>query len=67
MALSGMIDDPGLADVIGAESDLDRASEALINRANENGGVDNITCILARLGAPRGLSRLFSLASNVAR
>ena len=44
-----MIDDPGLADVIGSESDLDRASEALINRANENGGVDNITCILARL------------------
>lgn len=47
--LSGMIDDPGLAEVIGAESDLDRASAALIHRANANGGVDNITCILARL------------------
>jgi protein phosphatase len=47
--LSGMIDDPGLADVLQGENDLDRASEALIARANQNGGVDNITCILARL------------------
>ncbi len=47
--LSGMIDDPGLADVMSAENDLDRACEALIARANANGGVDNITCVLARL------------------
>jgi protein phosphatase len=47
--LSGMIDDPGLAEVLGQEEDLDRACEALISRANANGGVDNITCILARV------------------
>ncbi len=47
--LSGMIDDGGLADVLKAEGDLDRACEALIARANQNGGVDNITCVLARL------------------
>ena len=47
--LSGMIDDPGLAQILSSESDLDRASEALIAKANANGGVDNITCILARL------------------
>ena len=47
--LSGMIDDPGLAEVILSESDLDRACDALITRANQNGGVDNITCVLARL------------------
>jgi protein phosphatase len=47
--LSGMIDDDGLAEVMRSETDLDRASEALIAKANQNGGVDNITCVLARL------------------
>ena len=47
--LSGMIDDPGLAEVLCSENDLDRACEALIALANKNGGVDNITCVLARL------------------
>jgi protein phosphatase len=47
--LSGMIDDDGLAEVLAAEGDLDRACETLIARANQNGGVDNITCVLARL------------------
>ena len=47
--LSGMIDDDGLADIVRNETDLDRACEALITRANQNGGVDNITCVLARL------------------
>jgi protein phosphatase len=47
--LSGMVDDPGLAYVLGDEPDLDMACERLIQAANRNGGVDNITCVLARL------------------
>jgi protein phosphatase len=47
--LSGMVDDPGLAFVLSDEPDLDTACERLIHAANRNGGVDNITCVLARL------------------
>ncbi len=47
--LSGMVDDMGLASVLGDENDLDAACERLIHAANRNGGVDNITCVLARL------------------
>jgi len=47
--LSGMVDDPGLAYVLGEEQDLDTACERLIHAANRNGGQDNITCVLARL------------------
>jgi len=49
--LSGMVDDTGLASVLGDENDLDAACERLIHAANRNGGVDNITCVLARLEA----------------
>jgi protein phosphatase len=47
--LSGMVDDQGLTSVLGEEPDLDAACERLIHAANRNGGVDNITCVLARL------------------
>jgi len=47
--LSGMIDDDGLCEVLKQETDVDRACEALITLANRNGGVDNITCVLAKL------------------
>jgi PPM family protein phosphatase len=47
--LSGMVDDPGLAYILQEEQDLDTACERLIHAANRNGGVDNITCVLARL------------------
>ena len=47
--LSGMIDDGGLATILSEERDLDKAVERLIGRANQNGGIDNITCILARI------------------
>jgi protein phosphatase len=47
--LSGMIDDAGIAYILNSESDLDAACERLIETANRNGGVDNITCVLARL------------------
>jgi protein phosphatase len=47
--LSGMVDDPGLASVLQDEADLDTMCERLIHVANRNGGVDNITAVLARL------------------
>ncbi len=47
--LSGMVDDPGLAYILGEEPDLDTACERMIHAANRNGGQDNITCVLARL------------------
>jgi len=50
--LSGMIDDAGMQHILSEESDLDKACELMIQAANRNGGVDNITCVLARLEAP---------------
>jgi protein phosphatase len=47
--LSGMVDDAGLAFILSEENDLDAACERMIQAANRNGGVDNITCLLARL------------------
>jgi protein phosphatase len=47
--LSGMVDDAGISYVLSDEADLDTACERLIQAANRNGGVDNITCVLARL------------------
>ncbi len=47
--LSGMVRDPQIAALASAEIDLDRAAERLIRAANDNGGVDNISVVLARL------------------
>ncbi len=47
--LSGMIDDAGIGYILQDENDLDAACERLIQTANRNGGVDNITCVLARM------------------
>jgi protein phosphatase len=47
--LSGMIDDDTMQSMLNQEGDLDAACEKLIGLANQNGGVDNITCVLARL------------------
>jgi serine/threonine protein phosphatase PrpC len=47
--LSGMITDDTIAHVVQQERDLDRACERLIDLANENGGVDNISVVLARV------------------
>jgi protein phosphatase len=47
--LSGMVDDAGLAYLLSDEQDLDLACERLIQAANRSGGVDNITCVLARV------------------
>jgi protein phosphatase len=47
--LSGMVEDPEIAQILGEESDLDAACGRLVGAANAHGGVDNITCVLARV------------------
>lgn len=47
--LSGMLSDDQLAYIIRSERDLDRASERLIEAANAEGGIDNISVVLARI------------------
>jgi protein phosphatase len=43
-----MVRDPELERVLLEERDLERACELLVQRANENGGEDNITAVLVR-------------------
>ena len=47
--LSGMISDATIEEVVRTERDLDAAVERLIDLANDNGGVDNISVVLARV------------------
>ncbi|WP_394823974.1 Stp1/IreP family PP2C-type Ser/Thr phosphatase [Pendulispora albinea] len=46
--LSGPLSDPEMLDLVVNAPDLESAAARLIARANENGGPDNITVILAR-------------------
>ena len=46
--LSGPVEDPELLEIINRHGDLKVAASKMIERANENGGPDNITVILAR-------------------
>ena len=46
--LSGTVHDPDMLSTLLATSDLRAAAARLIARANENGGPDNITVVLAR-------------------
>ena len=48
--LTGMVRDAQIADVLGDAGSLQRAAEELVRAANENGGRDNITVVLFRLG-----------------
>ena len=47
--LTGMVKDDQMQHILMTERDLDRAVERLITAANEEGGVDNISVVLARL------------------
>jgi protein phosphatase len=47
--LSGMITDAEICGIVLEEGDLDRAAERLIAAANDAGGKDNITVVLARI------------------
>ena len=49
--LSGMITDDQLAVIVSTERELDAAVERLIDTANDAGGVDNISVVLARVEA----------------
>jgi PPM family protein phosphatase len=46
--LSGPVSDPDILDIMARAADLKSAATTLIERANANGGPDNITCVLAR-------------------
>ena len=49
--LTGMVRDDQIQHILMTERDLDRAVERLITAANEEGGVDNISVVLARVEA----------------
>src|SRR5436309_12449964 len=49
--LTGMIKDDQIQHIVMTEKDLDRAVERLITAANEEGGIDNISVVLARVEA----------------
>jgi serine/threonine protein phosphatase PrpC len=65
--LSDMVDDEGIARVLGTEGPLEQRVAQLIDAANANGGRDNISVLVARAGADarkRGLiSRLLGKQS----
>jgi protein phosphatase len=46
--LSGPVSDPEMAKILETHGDLKQAAAKLIEKANENGGPDNITCVLVR-------------------
>jgi len=49
--LTGMLKDDQIQHILMTERDLDRAVDRLIGAANEEGGVDNISVVLARVEA----------------
>jgi Serine/threonine protein phosphatase len=50
--LSDMVEHDTIAQVLREESDLERAADCLVRLANEAGGRDNISLVLARVGSP---------------
>jgi protein phosphatase len=49
--LSGMVSDEEMLEIVQASPDLDLSCTRLIDLANQHGGVDNITVVLARVDA----------------
>lgn len=47
--LSGMLTNEELLEIVSSSDDVDEACEMLVQRANDNGGEDNITAIVVRL------------------
>ena len=45
---SGPVSDPEMAQILGTYPDIKTAASKMIEKANENGGPDNITCVLVR-------------------
>ena len=48
--LSSMINESVIAEVLGAEADPQSAADALVDRANEAGGEDNVTVVIIEVG-----------------
>jgi protein phosphatase len=46
--LSGPVSDDQILAIVDTSTDLRSAARRLVEKANENGGPDNITCVLAR-------------------
>jgi len=46
--LSGPVNDQRVLDIVARSPDLPSATQRLIDAANENGGPDNVTCVIAR-------------------
>jgi serine/threonine protein phosphatase PrpC len=46
-----MVKDDQMLHILMVERDLDRACDRLITAANEEGGIDNISVVLARVEA----------------
>lgn len=47
--LSGMLSDEQMSHIVASEGDLDRAVDLLVTGANDEGGIDNISVVLARI------------------
>jgi len=47
--LTGMLGDDEIGDCLSGAASLEQAGETLVRRANEHGGLDNITVVLVRL------------------
>lgn len=47
--LTDMINDAGIQEMLQDHKDLEKLAKALVDRANDNGGADNITLILAKV------------------
>src|SRR4051794_7673105 len=52
--LTGMVSDDELAAILGNAPSLEEAAASLVRAANQNGGKDNITVVLFRLGGGGG-------------
>ena len=48
--LSDMIDDGGIAEILGSDAPLEHKAAQMVDAANANGGRDNISVLLARAG-----------------
>ena len=46
--LTGMLADARIAEILARTNDLEDAAKALVDDANANGGVDNVTVALVR-------------------
>jgi protein phosphatase len=47
--LHGVVDDGEIAEILSANADPQAACDALVARANEHGGPDNVTCVVVRV------------------